>query len=39
MFESNFPVDKQLCGYTERWNALSSPPARARKTSAGNYFI
>src|SRR3546814_16089475 len=22
MFESNFPVDKQSCGYTELWNAF-----------------
>ncbi|MES2401252.1 MAG: amidohydrolase family protein [Pseudomonadota bacterium] len=22
MFESNFPVDKQACGYSELWNAL-----------------
>jgi predicted TIM-barrel fold metal-dependent hydrolase len=22
MFESNFPVDKQSCGYTQLWNAL-----------------
>lgn len=22
MFESNFPVDKQACGYTELWNAF-----------------
>ncbi|MDB5742025.1 MAG: hypothetical protein JWR68_340 [Polaromonas sp.] len=24
MFESNFPVDKQSCGYTELWNALKT---------------
>ena len=22
MFESNFPVDKHSCGYTEVWNAF-----------------
>ena len=22
MFESNFPPDKQSCGYTELWNAF-----------------
>lgn len=35
MFESNFPVDKASCGYTELWNAFKritagwSPPERA----------
>lgn len=36
MFESNFPPDKQSCGYTELWNAfkrLSSGASAAEKTA------
>ena len=29
MFESNFPPDKQSCGYTELWNAFKRITARA----------
>ena len=31
MFESNFPPDKQSCGYTELWNALSGSPQALRR--------
>ena len=29
MFESNFPPDKQSCGYTELWNAFKRITAGA----------
>jgi predicted TIM-barrel fold metal-dependent hydrolase len=29
MFESNFPPDKQSCGYTELWNAFKRITAAA----------
>jgi predicted TIM-barrel fold metal-dependent hydrolase len=29
MFESNFPPDKQSCGYTELWNAFKRITANA----------
>jgi predicted TIM-barrel fold metal-dependent hydrolase len=29
MFESNFPPDKQSCGYTELWNAFKRITAKA----------
>jgi len=36
MFESNFPPDKQSCGYTELWNAfkhLTKKASAAEKTA------
>jgi predicted TIM-barrel fold metal-dependent hydrolase len=36
MFESNFPPDKQSCGYTELWNAfkhLTKNASAAEKTA------
>ena len=36
MFESNFPPDKQSCGYTELWNAfkrISAGASAAEKTA------
>ena len=36
MFESNFPPDKQSCGYTELWNAfkrITSGASAAEKTA------
>ncbi len=36
MFESNFPPDKQSCGYTELWNAfkhLTKKASSAEKTA------
>ena len=32
MFESNFPPDKQSCGYTELWNAFKRITANASAT-------
>jgi L-fuconolactonase len=32
MFESNFPPDKQSCGYTELWNSFK---IISRNASAG----
>ena len=32
MFESNFPPDKQSCGYTELWNAFKRITAGASMT-------
>ena len=36
MFESNFPPDKQSCGYTELWNAfkiITKGASAAEKTA------
>ena len=36
MFESNFPPDKQSCGFTELWNAfkrITSGASAAEKTA------
>ena len=36
MFESNFPPDKQSCGYTELWNAfkrITASASAAEKTA------
>jgi predicted TIM-barrel fold metal-dependent hydrolase len=32
MFESNFPPDKQSCGYTELWNAFKRISSGASAT-------
>jgi predicted TIM-barrel fold metal-dependent hydrolase len=38
MFESNFPVDKGSCGYTEMWNAYKRLTAGYSKAERADLF-
>jgi len=38
MFESNFPVDRQSCSYTELWNAFKLATASLSKDERGDLF-
>ena len=38
MFESNFPVDKQPCGYVELWNAFKRATARRNAAERQDLF-
>ncbi len=38
MFESNFPVDKQACGYSELWNAFKRLTADCSPTERSALF-
>lgn len=38
MFESNFPVDKQACGYSELWNAFKRLTATCSPAERGALF-
>lgn len=38
MFESNFPVDKQSCSYTELWNAFKSATAGLSPNERSDLF-
>jgi predicted TIM-barrel fold metal-dependent hydrolase len=38
MFESNFPVDKQSCSYTELWNAFKLATASLTKDERSDLF-
>lgn len=38
MFESNFPVDKQSCGYGELWNAFKRITQSCSPTEKGSLF-
>jgi L-fuconolactonase len=38
MMESNFPVDKQSCSYTELWNAFKLATASLTKEERSDLF-
>lgn len=38
MFESNFPVDKGMCGYVEAWNAFKRIASSASAPEKANLF-
>ncbi|MBB3014090.1 amidohydrolase family protein [Cupriavidus alkaliphilus] len=38
MFESNFPVDRQSCGYTELWNAFKLATRSLSPSERGDLF-
>ncbi|MBK9607955.1 MAG: amidohydrolase family protein, partial [Betaproteobacteria bacterium] len=38
MFASNFPVDKQSCGYVELWNALKLATQTLSQDERGDLF-
>ena len=38
MFESNFPVDKGMCGYVEAWNAFKRIASGASAPEKADLF-